>query len=298
MKHAAIECLSAFQHSLSSNHSKHLLVIGTGIAGLYLVGQVYVSYKRAQRRKKWASVEKNMVILHQFERGKNTPSISPFPLKLETYLRMTGIPYESDFEEPMGPKGKSPWITLNGDEVSDSQLCMELLARKFHKDCSAHLSTEEQAIARAFQIMAEEHLYWGLLLWRWIYTKGRTLWQIQPNIPKGFSLMMPLAIKKLKGDAYGQGMGRHAEADVIEMSVKDLRAISNFLGTKPFLMGDKAIEADCAVFGILSQLLWNCPGSPFEQLVNGEFSNLKSYCERMKETFWPDWDRCLNPPRI
>lgn len=42
--------------------------------------------------------------------------------------------------------------------------------------------------------------------------------------------MMPLAIKKLKGHAYGQGMGRHAEADVIEMSVKDLRAISNFLG--------------------------------------------------------------------
>ncbi|KAI9557766.1 GST-N-Metaxin-like protein [Daphnia sinensis] len=287
MKHAAIECLSAFQHSLSSHHSKHLLVIGTGIAGLYLVGQVYVSYKRAQRRKKWASVEKNMVILHQFGRGKNTPSISPFPLKLETYLRMTGIPYESDFEEPMGSKGKCPWITLNGDEISDSQLCMELLARKFHKDCSAHLSTEEQAIARAFQIMAEEHLYWGLLLWRWIYTRGRTL-----------CLLMPLAIKKLKGQAYGQGMGRHTEAEVIEMSIKDLRAISNFLGTKPFLMGDKAIEADCAVFGILSQLLWNCPGSPFEQLVNGEFSNLKSYCERMKETFWPDWDRCLNPPRI
>lgn len=85
-------------------------------------------------------------------------------------------------------------------------------------------------------------------------------------------------------------------------------------------MGDKAIEADCAVFGILSQLLWNCPGSPFEQLLNGihmmnfldicsfvsikcrlntgEFSNLKSYCERMKDTFWPDWDRCLNPPRV
>jgi hypothetical protein len=64
-----------------------------------------------------------------------------------------------------------------------------------------------------------------------------------------------------------------------------LRAISNFLGkflfsccfslvlkvlsiswkgTKQFLMGDKAIEENCAVFGILSQLLWNCPGSPFE----------------------------------
>jgi hypothetical protein len=42
--------------------------------------------------------------------------------------------------------------------------------------------------------------------------------------------MLPLVVKKLKGQAQGQGMGRHTEAEVIEMSVKDLRAISNFLG--------------------------------------------------------------------
>ncbi len=34
-------------------------------------------------------------------------------------------------------------------------------------------------------------------------------------------------------------------------------------------MGDKAIEVDCAMFGMLSQLLWNSPGSPFEQLLHG-----------------------------
>lgn len=42
-----------------------------------------------------------------------------------------------------------------------------------------------------------------------------------------------------------------------------------FLGSKQFLMGDKPIEADCAIFGMLAQCLWNCPGSPFEQLLNG-----------------------------
>ncbi len=86
-------------------------------------------------------------------------------------------------------------------------------------------------------------------------------------------------------------------------------------------MGDKATEVDCAMFGMLSQFLWNMPGSPFEQLLQGkienlnnysddvitltltfkkpgEFNNLKVYCERMKETYWPDWDRCLNPTRV
>lgn len=40
--------------------------------------------------------------------------------------------------------------------------------------------------------------------------------------------------KELKGQAHGQGMGRHTEAEVIEMGVKDLRAISTFLGIDYF----------------------------------------------------------------
>jgi len=65
-----------------------------------------------------------------------------------------------DFDEPMGSKGKMPWITLNGQEYTDSSLCIELLSRKYQKDLSSHLTEEEKAVARAFQIMAEEHLFW------------------------------------------------------------------------------------------------------------------------------------------
>lgn len=60
----------------------------------------------------------------------------------------------------MGPKGKTPWMTINNDKVGDSQLCLELLARMFQKDFSTHLTVEEKAIARAFQILVEDHLYW------------------------------------------------------------------------------------------------------------------------------------------
>ena len=60
----------------------------------------------------------------------------------------------------MGPKGKMPWITLNGEEYTDSTLIIELLSKKFQKDLTSHLSAEEKAVGRAFQIMTEEHLYW------------------------------------------------------------------------------------------------------------------------------------------
>ena len=60
----------------------------------------------------------------------------------------------------MGPKNKCPWITLNGEEYSDSQFIMEMLATKYNKDLNKNLTEEELAIARAFLVMADEHLYW------------------------------------------------------------------------------------------------------------------------------------------
>ena len=65
-----------------------------------------------------------------------------------------------DCEQPMGPKGKFPWITLNGEDFTDSQLIIEHLNSVFEKNFSYHLTTEQKATARAFRIMAEEHLLW------------------------------------------------------------------------------------------------------------------------------------------
>jgi Glutathione S-transferase N-terminal domain len=70
--------------------------------------------------------------LLQFPRGRTTISLSPFPIKVETFLRMNGIEYVNDYDYPYSPdKHKSPWITVNGEDVSDSQLVVEFLARKF-----------------------------------------------------------------------------------------------------------------------------------------------------------------------
>lgn len=63
----------------------------------------------------------------------------------------------------MGPKGKTPWMTIHNEKVGDSQICQERLAAMFQRDYSSHLTIEQKAIARAFQTLVEDNLYWYYL---------------------------------------------------------------------------------------------------------------------------------------
>ncbi|KAK7077293.1 hypothetical protein SK128_014231 [Halocaridina rubra] len=60
--------------------------------------------------------------------------------------------------------------------------------------------------------------------------------------------------------------------------------------------GDRLCTADCAVFGQLSQLMWNAPGTRYEALVTELYPSLGAYCNRIRDTVYPDWNKLLNPP--
>ena len=66
------------------------------------------------------------------------------------------------------------------------------------------------------------------LLWKWVYTKGRTIRQVQANFASIFTIQ--LIRMKMKDLAHKQGMGRHRQKEVIEMGMKDLRSFSRYLG--------------------------------------------------------------------
>jgi glutathione S-transferase len=62
----------------------------------------------------------------------------------------------------LSPKGKIPWLTLNDEDVSDSDFCIKYLQEKYQKNLSEHLSEQEKAIARSFLKLTEESLRWYL----------------------------------------------------------------------------------------------------------------------------------------
>ncbi|KAL3864342.1 hypothetical protein ACJMK2_006033 [Sinanodonta woodiana] len=259
-----------------------------GLLSIFIVSAVlYLAFLRFRSKRK-LSAPKDTVILYQIGRGPRSPSISPFPLKLETFLRMNKIPYMNDHSARFSYKGKTPWIEYNGLPIADSQLSIEFLKRERNIDPNLHLSAEDKAIARGFLKLTEENLYWTMCLEMF----GDNLEPIKTVIPyRGLKLWFTVKMLRfLIGlETWGHGIGRHNKEEVWLIAVDDMTAISNFLGDKKFLMGDQPSEVDCALFGMLIQIILHMPGSRHEKYIKEHLPNLVNYCDRMREKFWPDW---------
>ena len=120
-----------------------------GLALVCSLGGIFYLYRQRSKsrlvdaRRSWVKAPRNVVVLHMFPRARDCPNPSPFPLKLETWLRVQNIQYVTDFKHAMSPdKGKSPWITLNGQDVADSQIALEHIVQEL--DLVTEALTEDQ----------------------------------------------------------------------------------------------------------------------------------------------------------
>ena len=68
--------------------------------------------------------------------------------------------FQTDVTNIMSSKSKIPWMTYNGIDVADSQLCIKYLNKELGIDLNKHLTAEQRGAAQAFRRMLEEGLYW------------------------------------------------------------------------------------------------------------------------------------------
>ncbi|CAL8144232.1 unnamed protein product [Orchesella dallaii] len=235
----------------------------------------------------------NVLILKQCPRGRKTPCIAPFPLKLETFLRVHKIEYELDFNGHEPKLYGSPWIRLNTEDITDSQSVIRSLIDTYDLKVEKKLTPEQQSMAIAYSHLLENHLYWGIALWRWVYDGARTLKDVQLLPPKTQALI-PDVCKTVEQAAWFHGIGKMTPDDVRKAVIDDLRSLSEFLGKKKYFLNTQVpTELDCTAFGMLAQFLWNMTG-PFHDATADTYKNLRDFCWRMRQTFWPDWEDCLN----
>jgi glutathione S-transferase len=230
------------------------------------------------------------LIVHQLPGAWGLPSISPFCLKLDAYLRIVGIPFQTvvDGTPFRGPKGKLPWIEHDGKKIADSGFAIEYLEARFGVDPNAGLSAAERAVALALRRLIEENLYWVMVYDRWVVEenwqtfRGVVLGQV-PGLVR--PIIAPIARRGVRGQLKGHGIGLHSKEEIHAIGRRDLGAIADFLGEKAFLMGDTPTEIDAVAYGLLPNIMHVPMASPVKDEALRRM-NLVRYVERVKHRYF------------
>ncbi|XP_037639896.1 failed axon connections homolog isoform X2 [Sebastes umbrosus] len=261
--------------------------------GALLAAAAYLLHELLAIRKEQELDSKDAIILHQFSRPKNgVPSLSPFCLKIETYLRMVDLPYQNYFDGKLSPQGKMPWIEYNHEQASGSEFIVDFLEEKLGVNLNINLTPQERAVSRAVTKMVEEHLYWTIAYCQWVDNLEETQKLLAMSGPLSDTLKWLLSHlngSMVRREMYGHGIGRFSKEEVYTLMEKDMRTLATLLGDKKYFMGSKMSTLDATVFGHLAQAMWTLPGTRPEQLIKGELINLAMFCERMRRRFWPEW---------
>ena len=212
---------------------------------------------------------------------------SPFVVKLETWLRLAGLPYQFKPASPLkAPKGKVPYIEEDGVMMGDSQFIIDHLIKRHGLTLDDHLSEVERATGRAVRRMLEEGTYFCTLHYRWLTPQG---WAAYKPIMKAIApgLMLELIRRNLRKRGVGQGTGRHTDDEILGLACADLRAVSAILGDRPFLLGDRPSSADATVYAFDQGNLTFPADNPIKAAVQS-CPNLVAYVARMTERCWPE----------
>jgi len=230
------------------------------------------------------------LIVHQIPGAFGLPSIGPFSLKLEAYLRIVGLPYETVVDPTpfKAPKKKLPWLEHEGKQLGDSGFIIEYLEQRFGCDPNAGLNAEQRAIALALRRLLEDDLYWALVYDRWMVDENWKLTQeaVLGEIAVPLRLVIaPIARRGVRRQLDAQGMGRHTRAEIHGIGMKDVAAVSDFLADKPFMMGPVATEIDAVAYGILANIMLVPYVTPIKDAALGR-PNLVAFLDRMRDTYF------------
>ncbi|TMS35832.1 hypothetical protein L596_003142 [Steinernema carpocapsae] len=217
----------------------------------------------------------------------------------ESLSVLSDIPYEN-VETPLNVRsreGTLPFVEYNGVEYPDSGFAIRNLTTLLHKEAlESHLNDEQRSVSRAFENLIETSLFMS-------YNQTGRIPHISETfalLPPSFSVLGPFVswfaqrafVSKMLLVSKSYGIGKHSEEDVVEIGRDDLKAISEFLGSKHYFTGFKPTRIDAALFGMLAQIVYMPFDTPHKQFLFQKCQNLVEFCERVKGRYWPDWEDC------
>ncbi len=227
-----------------------------------------------------------MLTLIVFPPAMGLKSPSPFSMKAIALMQMSGLKYKIKAGDPRkAPKKKLPILIDGNKTIPDSTHIQAYLEKELGVDFDSWMNPEQMAIAQSFRCLCEDHLYWVGVYVRWIenadYAKAEFFGKVPPLMR---NFVFNMVQKQVRTALFGQGMGRHTSKEIHAFGATDIKAITDFLGEKPFFFGDTPGSIDAVIFATLINNL--VPKTPFppEGSVRS-YPNLVAYCERFNERF-------------
>ncbi|XP_045111673.1 failed axon connections-like isoform X1 [Portunus trituberculatus] len=247
---------------------------------------------------------KDVVYLYQFTRTPVLPSLSPYCLKVETWLRIADLKYENVDHKMKykSKKGQLPFVEVNGEEIADSAIIIKELGTRYNKDLDASLTAEQRNVAHATISMIENHFAW--VVKSFIYNNSdsftedfklnlKNMYMVQRALPAIidnflFKRKLKAAAKKVRA----HGIGVHKPEEIEEFGHNDLMVLSDLLGDKPFFFGDDPTTLDVVAFANLAQVAFMDKEVSYSlrDWMTENCANLVEFCNRVKERAFPDWE--------
>jgi glutathione S-transferase len=248
-----------------------------------------------------------MLTVYKFGPIGDSPDMSPFVIKLETWLRMANVPYATELGgRGRKPLGKLPTVLVDDKLIADSGFIIKYLERKFSDPLGEErLDREDKTLREAMKALFETGLYWVGFCIRWginenfeHYKPAMRNYALQTSSRiEGFLLKLiePIAFsvvrKQSLRQAQAQGTGRHTQDEIVAMGVEWWGVVSEHLGNRPYMLGHGPTALDATAYGFLDSYLGaGVFKSPVHDFIASR-ANLVSYWKRLREQYWSD----LNP---
>jgi glutathione S-transferase len=227
-----------------------------------------------------------MIQLYQFPSRPEILNLSPFCMKVELYLKMAKIPYQTvSIRNPAkAPKGKVPFIIDEGKKIADSAIIIDYLEHKYNQPLDAHLTLAQQAEKILIQRLLDEHFAWILTYSRWVDENYNST-ALDMFFGKKRGLLMRLIAKKVQAkmvkSCFNQGIGRHSAEEVYQFGMEDLIALDRILEHRTYGLGEQVSSVDACIYAHLANIVEIDLDTPLRQQAL-QLPHLMAYVSRMK----------------
>lgn len=233
-----------------------------------------------------------MITLYCFGANFGVYEPSPFTLKVDTFMRMAGLPFESNSEGNnlrTAPKDKLPYIDDEQKRIADSFFIIQHLQQNHPVILDDWLSEDQKAQAHLMCKSLDENFYWCIVHSRWVHDET---WKIVKqaffgNLPFPMNTLIPMIVRRgVKRNLHGHGLGRHSEKEILNLAQASLNSMSQLLGEKPYIFGNKPCSLDATIYAFLAQVILTNIDNALTHKAR-EYANLVQYCERIQQQYYP-----------